>query len=191
MKPYMFVGVLAIALVYVVLSCNEHCAPIVTKCQLIGACGKCLMGNCSCCANCTKCLGGEYFDCCDCVGLCKQNNTHRPYHTKSTVMDVEVPIPSLFDAIIESSQDLRISVHTLPVEEEFYKPKDVELESWSNKTCVVAFLDECLSQSKCENACISMGASRIRWFHNACCECMGYTCESYGKNYPHCRDCDI
>ncbi|XP_071959660.1 twisted gastrulation protein homolog 1-A-like [Antedon mediterranea] len=193
MKPYMLVGIIVTALIYVVLSCNENCAPTVTKCQLMGACGKCIMGNCSCCENCTKCLGEEYFDCCDCVGLCKHNNTHRPYHTKSTVMDIDSSIPSLFDALtgFANNPKLRISVQQMPVEEEFYRPKGVEFAELSNRTCVVTFFDDCLSQEKCERACSTMGASRARWFHNACCECMGHTCESYGKNYPHCRECGV
>ena len=55
--------------------------------------------------------------------------------------------------------------------------------------CVVVYMDECLSLDKCELACSSMGATRLRWFHDSCCQCIGHTCMSYGKPVSECKVC--
>lgn len=48
--------------------------------------------------------------------------------------------------------------------------------------CTVAYMSQCMSWNKCKNACMSMGASSYRWFHDGCCECVGFTCVNYGIN---------
>lgn len=48
--------------------------------------------------------------------------------------------------------------------------------------CTVAYMSQCMSWNKCKNACMSMGASSYRWFHDGCCECVGFTCLNYGIN---------
>lgn len=40
--------------------------------------------------------------------------------------------------------------------------------------CTVAYMSQCMSWNKCKNACMSMGASSYRWFHDGCCECVGF-----------------
>lgn len=46
--------------------------------------------------------------------------------------------------------------------------------------CTVAYWAQCMSQSKCEQSCATMGASQVRWFHDGCCECVGEYCINYG-----------
>ncbi|PIK35091.1 hypothetical protein BSL78_28089 [Apostichopus japonicus] len=55
--------------------------------------------------------------------------------------------------------------------------------------CSLIFHDQCTALEKCRRFCSSVGASRYRWFHTACCECIGDTCISYGVNESLCRDC--
>ncbi|XP_071478076.1 twisted gastrulation protein homolog 1-B-like [Diadema antillarum] len=61
--------------------------------------------------------------------------------------------------------------------------------SAAEDVCVVAYVNACLGLEKCVNACLHMGASRYRWFHTGCCECIGHTCLSFGKNKALCSDC--
>ena len=75
--------------------------------------------------------------------------------------------------------------------EEEESPIFTSVNSTGLEECVVAYMDDCTSLGKCENTCRSMGAARQRWFHNGCCECVGSSCLSYGKNEPQCKECPI
>ncbi|XP_045478215.1 twisted gastrulation protein homolog 1-A-like isoform X2 [Harmonia axyridis] len=57
--------------------------------------------------------------------------------------------------------------------------------------CTVAFMSQCLSNAKCKSTCITMGASGYRWFHDACCECIGENCINYGINESRCKECPM
>lgn len=205
----------ALCLVYLATGCNENfCASDVSKCQLLGACS-CSLSNCSCCANCTRCLGDLWADCCTCMGLCPaRNNSHKGGSAVSTVANL-MPLTSLFDALTEMDvmpdPRLKWKVLRIPHTEEdinHLKPaadrtngKKSETDTGTMTTatpetieeeegeCVVVYMDECLSLGKCEDACSSMGATRQRWFHDGCCECVGHTCMAYGKPISQCKRC--
>lgn len=55
--------------------------------------------------------------------------------------------------------------------------------------CTVAYVKICLGLEKCVDACHHMGAAKYRWFHTGCCECIGRSCLSYGKNKALCSEC--
>lgn len=51
-------------------------------------------------------------------------------------------------------------------------------------------MSNCLSLKRCKLSCMSMGASRYRWFHeHGCCQCIGSSCINYGLNKPKCHLC--
>lgn len=56
--------------------------------------------------------------------------------------------------------------------------------------CTVVYFDDCMS-IQCKNLCTSMGASKYRWFHNACCECVGSECIDYGSKTVKCMNCMV
>ncbi|XP_077982822.1 twisted gastrulation protein homolog 1-A-like [Glandiceps talaboti] len=211
MKGCLFQVVLSILAacytIYLVAACNEGlCASDVSRCQLMMSC-RCDPTNYTCGANCSRCLGNLWTECCDCVDLCKpRNHSHKDYAAKSSVEDLtKTAIPSLFDALTEDAyQDTknRWSVYqfshigeTLHAYKEVYnkdyhsKEEEMVMNSTLGGTCTVAYVHECLSLEQCELTCQSMGASAYRWFHTNCCECVGHTCLSYGKNEPLCKRC--
>ncbi|XP_072013736.1 twisted gastrulation protein homolog 1-A-like [Amphiura filiformis] len=210
----------ACVLFYLVTACNEHvCASDVSKCQLLGSCS-CDMKNCSCCGNCTRCLGGLWSECCSCMGLCPRRNHSNQGSSKHSTVANLMQIPSLFDALTETDNiiDPRIkwNVFRITHEEEdvkHYRPASPAVDKYSGKktgidtvdaanstvaeddvdeaACVIVYMDECLSLDKCELACTSMGATRQRWFHDGCCECVGHTCMAYGKPVSQCKRCPL
>lgn len=56
--------------------------------------------------------------------------------------------------------------------------------------CTVVYLAQCMAMNKCKQNCNSMGASAFRWFHNACCECIG-ECDAapFGDEEAKCEFC--
>ncbi|KAH0617169.1 hypothetical protein JD844_028909 [Phrynosoma platyrhinos] len=85
-------------------------------------------------------------------GMCNPRNySDTPPTSKSTVEELHEPIPSLFRALTEE------------------------------RMCTVVYFDDCMSIHQCKISCESMGASKYRWFHNACCECIGPECIDYGS----------
>ncbi|KAJ8041660.1 Twisted gastrulation protein-like 1-A [Holothuria leucospilota] len=193
----------AIAGSTIVEGCNEtQCATDVSKCQLMGAC-RCTLDNCSCCASCSACLKHLWEPCCPCVGLCKPPNTTHDFSRVSTIGNLE-PVPTLFDVLTESARDgsvMQATVYTIPHEEEdihLYRPPSLDIHALQNndtsafpsEPCTVIYIDRCLPLEKCVKSCNSMGASRFRWFHTACCECVGHTCISYGVSESLCKECD-
>ncbi|TRY69872.1 hypothetical protein DNTS_015337 [Danionella cerebrum] len=60
-----------------------------------------------------------------------------------------------------------------------------------DKMCTVVYFDECLSIRQCKFYCESMGGSKYRWFHNACCQCIGPECLDYGSKAVQCVNCLI
>ncbi|XP_070574400.1 twisted gastrulation protein homolog 1-A-like [Ptychodera flava] len=205
MKNYLYpLLVTAVAVcyaIYLVHACNEAlCASDVSRCQLMESCN-CKLHNYTCSANCSRCLGSLWTECCDCVGLCKpKNHSHKTYASKSSVEDLrEMAIPSLFDALTEDGFNdyaerwkvVRIShIHeTIQSYKPYTKEEELLMNSTLGGTCTVVYLHQCLSMDKCELTCISMGASAYRWFHTNCCECIGHTCISYGRNEPMCAKC--
>ena len=56
--------------------------------------------------------------------------------------------------------------------------------------CTIIYLAKCMSMHNCRINCGMMGASTFRWFHNACCQCIG-PCElyPYGNDRAMCRQC--
>ena len=55
--------------------------------------------------------------------------------------------------------------------------------------CTVVYFDDCVSIRQCKQYCESMGGSKYRWFHNACCECIGPECLDYGSKTVKCMNC--
>lgn len=217
MKCYMFVGIVLVTLmssIYLASTyCNEAlCASIVSKCMLLKSC-KCDFTNttkCECCKDCHKCLSSLYTDCCVCVGMCPPANPDDAMLEASTIKDIEDPIPVLFNALTEEYDDIgRWTTFSYPVHydasvykpgvsghdmtageavDEYHTTDNVHIQQVN---CTVAFLVPCMSLRKCNEACKSMGAASLRWFHeHGCCECISSSChDSYGLKKPKCLKC--
>ena len=56
--------------------------------------------------------------------------------------------------------------------------------------CTIIYLPNCIPMNKCKENCNSIGANAFRWFHNACCECIGQ-CDlaPYGDENAKCAHC--
>lgn len=59
----------------------------------------------------------------------------------------------------------------------------------SENMCTVVYFDDCVSIRQCKLYCESMGGSKYRWFHNACCQCIGPECVDYGSKAVKCMNC--
>ncbi|XP_030408636.1 twisted gastrulation protein homolog 1 isoform X1 [Gopherus flavomarginatus] len=198
------------------MGCNKAlCASDVSKCLIQELC-QCRPGegNCSCCKECMLCLGTLWDECCDCVGMCNPRNySDTPPTSKSTVEELHEPIPSLFRALTEGDTQLNWNIVSFPVAEELShhenlvsfletvnQPQHQNVSVPSNTVhtpyssdkenmCTVVYFDDCMSIHQCKISCESMGASKYRWFHNACCECIGPECIDYGSKTVKCMNC--
>ncbi|XP_066514576.1 twisted gastrulation protein homolog 1-A-like isoform X1 [Hoplias malabaricus] len=202
-----------ILLISVSSACNKAlCASDVSKCLLQGLC-QCQPseGNCSCCKECMLCLSTLWEECCDCVGMCNPRTYNEtPPTSKSTVEDLHRPIPSLFRALTDGDTPINMMVVSFPIAEElshhenlvaFLETLDEQHQNVSlpgssihsnydkENLCTVVYFDDCLSIRQCKQYCESMGASKYRWFHNACCECIGPECLDYGSKSVKCMNC--
>ncbi|KAJ6653075.1 hypothetical protein lerEdw1_010161 [Lerista edwardsae] len=143
-------------------------------------------------------------------GLCDEQPTSAPRPAlRSSMHNLMSPVPSLFRALMAISDNdppMGWSILTLPVEEELRQnhanvghlllgphtglalPHVAELNA-TVPPCQSVFFNECLSMSRCRTACQSVGAWRYRWFHNACCQCVGPDCLGYGGAQPQCSRC--
>ncbi|KAG5842063.1 hypothetical protein ANANG_G00173680 [Anguilla anguilla] len=196
-------------------ACNKAlCASDVSKCLIQELC-QCRPseGNCSCCKECMMCLGTLWEECCDCVGMCNPKNySDTPASSKSTVEELQQPIPSLFRALTEGEALINMMVVSFPVAEElshhenlvsFLETLDEQhqnvslpgnsvhanYDSTQDNMCTVVYFDDCVSIRQCKLYCESMGGSKYRWFHNACCECIGPECLDYGSKAVKCMNC--
>lgn len=200
-------------------SCNETlCASIVTKCQLLQRCN-CDSNtvDVTCTQECFKCLDFLYIPCCSCVNLCPQvNMTHTALLSSlSHVEDLPEPMPLLFSTITEEDDTLkRWTLEKFPVTMNFvtiddhgeiettvYYPIRNKITSGSSLSngvdkdddetvdCTVVYMATCMSLNKCKISCTYMGASAYRWFHDACCQCIGPRCINYGMNTSKCLMC--
>ncbi|XP_020667331.3 twisted gastrulation protein homolog 1 isoform X1 [Pogona vitticeps] len=198
------------------MGCNKAlCASDVSKCLIQELC-QCRPGegNCSCCKECMLCLGTLWDECCDCVGMCNPRNySDTPPTSKSTVEELHEPIPSLFRALTEGDTQLSWNVVSFPVAEELSHHENLvsiletvnqphhqnvsipnnnvhaSYSSEKERMCTVVYFDDCMSIHQCKVSCESMGASKYRWFHNACCECIGPECIDYGSKTVRCTNC--
>ncbi|XP_015262087.1 PREDICTED: twisted gastrulation protein homolog 1 isoform X2 [Gekko japonicus] len=197
------------------MCCNKAlCASDVSKCLIQELC-QCRPGegNCSCCKECMLCLGALWDECCDCVGMCNPRNySDTPPTSKSTVEELHEPIPSLFRALTEGDTQLNWNIVSFPVTEELSHHENLvsfletvnhpqhqnvsvpnnNVHIYSNdkeRMCTVVYFDDCMSVHQCKISCESMGASKYRWFHNACCECIGPECIDYGSKTVRCMNC--
>lgn len=194
--------------------CNKAlCASDVSKCLIQELC-QCRPtdGNCSCCKECMLCLGTLWEECCDCVGMCNPKNySDSPATSKSTVEELHRPIPSLFRALTEGDAPINMMVVSFPVAEElshhenlvsFLETLDDQHQNVSlpgnsihasydtqDNMCTVVYFDDCVSIRQCKLYCESMGGSKYRWFHNACCQCIGPECVDYGSKAVKCVNC--
>ncbi|NWW75101.1 TWSG1 protein, partial [Climacteris rufus] len=196
--------------------CNKAlCASDVSKCLIQELC-QCRPGegNCSCCKECMLCLGTLWDECCDCVGMCNPRNySDTPPTSKSTVEELHEPIPSLFRALTEGDTQLNWNIVSFPVAEELSHHENLvsfletvnqphhqnvsvpnnnvhtPYSSDKEHMCTVVYFDDCMSIHQCKISCESMGASKYRWFHNACCECIGPECIDYGSKTVKCMNC--
>ncbi|XP_016352534.1 twisted gastrulation protein homolog 1-A-like [Sinocyclocheilus anshuiensis] len=205
MRPALFLCPVLISLLFLlsgltlISGCNKAlCASDVSKCllqlkdldvsfkthgSLAHVFGEHVYGNCSCCKECMLCLSSLWEECCDCVGMCNPRNYNdSPATSKSTVEELYRPIPSL-SLIISSSPSLlspRPLLHVLFL-----------CSHSSDGLCTVVYFDDCVSIRQCKQYCESMGGSKYRWFHNACCECIGPECLDYGSKAVKCMNCLI
>ncbi|XP_006012404.1 twisted gastrulation protein homolog 1-A-like [Latimeria chalumnae] len=199
-------------LISAVIGCNKAlCASDVSKCLLQELC-QCQVNEagCPCCRECMLCLATLWDQCCDCVGLCNKKSSEDSHPTsRSSVEDLLVPIPSLFRALTTISDNdppMGWSVVSIPVTEELrhqhhrhhimlgsHKVAELLPGSSENSTavCTVLYFHSCMSMNRCKQSCESLGASRYRWFHNACCECVGPDCHAYGSKEAACQNCNI
>lgn len=181
--------------------CNEAvCGSIVSKCMLTQSC-KCDAKNTSCNKDCFYCLDKLYLECCSCVEMCPKENESDSYLSmKSHVEELAEPFPDLFSVLTEEKDRLlRWTSYTYPAELSIISMnKEIKfVPSKGGETttepiavnCTVAYMSQCMSWNKCKNGCMSMGASSYRWFHDGCCECVGFTCLNYGINESRCLDC--
>uniref|UniRef100_A0A3B3ZR51 Twisted gastrulation BMP signaling modulator 1 n=1 Tax=Periophthalmus magnuspinnatus TaxID=409849 RepID=A0A3B3ZR51_9GOBI len=177
--------------------CNKAlCASDVSKCLIQELC-QCRPsdGNCSCCKECMLCLGHLWEECCDCVGMCNPKNySDSPATSKST-----------------GDTPINMMVWSFPVAEELSHHENLVsfLETLENQhqnvslpgnsihanydgqesMCTVVYFDDCVSIHQCKQYCESMGGSKYRWFHNACCQCIGPECVDYGSKAVKCMNC--
>ncbi|KAG2458135.1 TWSG1 protein, partial [Polypterus senegalus] len=154
---------------------------------------------------------------CGPVCMCHPKNyTDTPPTSKSTVEDLKDSVPSLFKALTEGDESLaNWSIVSFPVSEErshhenlvsFLETleesqhKDVSLSGNrirsgynpdKDRMCTVVYFDDCMSMHQCKMSCQSMGSSKYRWFHNACCECIGPECTDYGSKSVKCVNCMV
>lgn len=211
---------LCISWILPVQCCNKAlCASDVSKCLIQELC-QCRPtdGNCSCCKECMLCLGTLWDECCDCVGMCNPRNySDTPPTSKSTVEELHDPIPSLFRALteVDGIKQLNWNIVSFPAVEELShhenlvsfldsvnQPQHQNVSVPQNGAhvvhsndkehmCTVVYFDDCMSIHQCKNSCTSMGASKYRWFHNACCECVGPECIDYGSKTVKCMNCMV
>ncbi|XP_063453253.1 twisted gastrulation protein homolog 1 isoform X1 [Pan paniscus] len=148
------------------------------------------------------------------TGMCNPRNySDTPPTSKSTVEELHEPIPSLFRALTEGDTQLNWNIVSFPVAEELShhenlvsfletvnQPHHQNVSVPSNNVhtpyssdkehmCTVVYFDDCMSIHQCKISCESMGASKYRWFHNACCECIGPECIDYGSKTVKCMNC--
>uniref|UniRef100_F6WF92 Twisted gastrulation protein homolog 1-like n=1 Tax=Ciona intestinalis TaxID=7719 RepID=F6WF92_CIOIN len=190
-------------------SCNkERCASVVSYCLIQDKCGCDPHVNCSCCGDCANCLGEDYLSCCDCVGMRKGRNYTAilPPTMLSTVGHLDEPEPRLFAALTDQPMPaLRYTIMRFlscqPLEGAEDRPSywegvglvlrrnydfDISDESL---VCTVVYFDQCMALHDCRMSCSSTGALSYRWFHNGCCQCVGFNCLNYGSTQPQCTDC--
>uniref|UniRef100_A0A3Q0SW94 Twisted gastrulation BMP signaling modulator 1a n=1 Tax=Amphilophus citrinellus TaxID=61819 RepID=A0A3Q0SW94_AMPCI len=181
--------------------CIESCGNFHELCQCRPS-----DGNCSCCKECMLCLGNLWEECCDCVGMCNPKNySDSPATSKSTVEELQNPIPSLFRALTEGDVQINMMVVSFPISEELshhenlvsfletlnsqHENVTVPGNSIHESMCTVVYFDDCVSIRQCKLYCESMGGSKYRWFHNACCQCIGPECVDYGSKLVKCMNC--
>ncbi|MEE6464477.1 hypothetical protein FKM82_006270, partial [Ascaphus truei] len=148
------------------------------------------------------------------IGMCNPRNySDTPPTSKSTVEELHEPIPSLFRALTEGDTQLNWNIVSFPVVEELSHHENlvsfletvnqpqhqnvshpqtgvhVSHSSEKEHMCTVVYFDDCMSIHQCKVSCESMGASKYRWFHNACCECIGPECIDYGSKTVKCMNC--
>lgn len=189
-------------------SCNEAvCGPIVSKCLLTQSCKCNYKVDCSCCKECARCLSNLYEECCSCVDICPQRNESDIALSKQSQIEEFPRAYSDLFAVLTSSPDqenrwksftysLDISDRLLSRNDVKYQIQSVESDvvmkkpnSTSSIDCTVAFWSECKSYEKCKEGCMTMGSSKMRWFHNGCCECISEYCIDYGINESKCSRC--
>ncbi|KAG8442213.1 hypothetical protein GDO86_011130 [Hymenochirus boettgeri] len=145
------------------------------------------------------------------TGMCNPRNySDTPPTSKSTVEELQEPIPSLFRALTEGETQLNWNIVTFPVVEELShhenlvsfletvnQPQQQNISALVSQSqeqenmCTVVYFDDCMSIYQCKASCESMGATKYRWFHNACCECVGPECIDYGSKTVQCTNCMV
>ena len=174
------------------LCCDvKNCAYMVSKCIFLGACNCTIeLEDCSCCDECKTCLGRSLFTQCACQCLGK-NCLGSDAMSENTVHLLDMPIPSLFDALTETKGLYPWMPQSVPQFSAMTRkyPNGIFSEKPQSE-CPSVFFDSCMPMYKCSSSCSSMGSSVMRWFHNGCCNCFGgERCDDLGSVVPQCRNC--
>ena len=132
--------------------------------------------------------------------MCPISNDKDDKVRSSTIEQLGEPLPALFEALTEE-EDIngRWTVFSYPSHLDYFSVQSnfpgttfTPVIGSEVKNCTVAYMSQCMSQSKCKSSCNSMGAARYRWFHEyGCCECVGSTCADFGRDEPHCLSCPL
>lgn len=131
----------------------------------------------------------------------------------SHVEDLPEPMPMLFSTITEEDDALRrwtlekfpVTMHFVTIDDHgemettvYYPIRNKETsvagmndDEDESVDCTVVYMARCMPLNKCKISCTSMGASAYRWFHDACCQCIGPKCINYGMNTSKCLRCPI
>uniref|UniRef100_A0A8C5RYP7 Uncharacterized protein n=1 Tax=Laticauda laticaudata TaxID=8630 RepID=A0A8C5RYP7_LATLA len=143
---------------------------------------QCKANRTRCCRQCAFCLAKLWEPCCDCVGLCDERISSTPHPAqRSSMHDLVSPVPSLFRALL---------CYKSPVlEQSQFLEKLISGLNATAPVCQSIYFNDCLSMSRCRAACQSVGAWRYRWFHSACCQCLGPDCQGYGGAHANCSNC--
>lgn len=135
------------------------------------------------------------------VGMCPVPTVKDTAVRSSTIEQLNEPLPALFEALTEEEDIMgRWSILSYPSHLDYFPIRHGQ-ETMTTYAptivgeavnCTVAYMAQCMSQSKCKASCNSMGAARYRWFHeHGCCECVGSTCADFGRDEPHCLSCPL
>ncbi|KAG8014316.1 Twisted gastrulation protein-like protein 1, partial [Nibea albiflora] len=137
-------------------------------------------GNCSCCKECMLCLGNLWEECCDCVGDLEGDQRTKMAEARGDEEELShhENLVSFLESLDNQHQNVSVPGNSI------HASYDTQ-----ENMCTVVYFDDCVSIRQCKQYCESMGGSKYRWFHNACCQCIGPECVDYGSKAVKCMNC--